>query len=39
MGADRKRQDLVALIDSLKSQGVGEWVDLPQLVVYGDQSS
>lgn len=32
-------QDLLDVIDSLRSQGLGQHVSLPQLIVCGDQSA
>ena len=31
--------ELLDIIDDLRSQGISRYVDLPQLVVCGDQSS
>ncbi|KAI1315614.1 P-loop containing nucleoside triphosphate hydrolase protein [Xylariaceae sp. FL0255] len=32
-------RDLLDVIDALRSQGIGRYVDLPQIIVCGDQSS
>ena len=31
--------DIIVILDSLRSQSIGQYVNLPQLVVCGDQSS
>jgi GTP-binding protein EngB required for normal cell division len=38
LGSDEHR-DMLDVIDSLRSQGISRYVDLPQIVVCGDQSS
>lgn len=41
-GGDLQTQDhrdLLDVIDTLRSQGIGRYVDLPQIIVCGDQSS
>jgi hypothetical protein len=35
----RDHRDLLDVIDGLRSQGLGRYVDLPQIIVCGDQSS
>lgn len=35
----RGHGDLLNIMDSLRSQGIGRYIDLPQLIVCGDQSS
>ncbi|KAI1316317.1 P-loop containing nucleoside triphosphate hydrolase protein [Xylariaceae sp. FL0255] len=35
----QNNRDLFDVIDALRSQGIGRYVDLPQIIVYGDQSS
>ncbi|KAI0405870.1 P-loop containing nucleoside triphosphate hydrolase protein [Xylaria palmicola] len=35
----RGHRDLLDVIDTLRSQGIGRYVDLPQIIVCGDQSS
>lgn len=35
----RDHRDLLDVIDNLRSQGIGRYVDLPQIIVCGDQSS
>ncbi|KAK8106604.1 interferon-induced GTP-binding protein Mx [Apiospora kogelbergensis] len=35
----KERLDLMDSIDSLRSQGINHFVSLPQIIVYGDQSS
>jgi hypothetical protein len=32
-------RDILDIIDSLRSQGISQYIDLPQIVVCGDQSS
>ncbi|KAI1159503.1 P-loop containing nucleoside triphosphate hydrolase protein [Nemania serpens] len=32
-------QNILDVIDTLRSQGIGRYVDLPQIIVCGDQSS
>lgn len=34
-----EHRDLLDIIDSLRSQGVGHYVDLPEIIVCGDQSA
>ena len=34
-----EHRDLLDIIDSLRSQGIGRYIDLPQIAVYGNQSS
>jgi GTP-binding protein EngB required for normal cell division len=34
-----ERRDLLDIIDRLRSQGISQFVDLPQIIVCGDQSS
>ncbi|ERF76872.1 hypothetical protein EPUS_02583 [Endocarpon pusillum Z07020] len=35
----KAHEDLLNIIDSLRSQGISRYIDLPQLIVCGDQSS
>lgn len=35
----KAHEDLLNIIDSLRSQGISHYIDLPQLIVCGDQSS
>ncbi|KAI1325842.1 P-loop containing nucleoside triphosphate hydrolase protein [Xylariaceae sp. FL0255] len=35
----QNHRDLLDVIDTLRSQGIGRYVDLPQIIVCGDQSS
>jgi GTP-binding protein EngB required for normal cell division len=35
----RDHRDLLDIIDKLRSQGITRWVDLPDIIVCGDQSS
>jgi GTPase SAR1 family protein len=35
----KDHEDLLNIIDQLRSQGIGRYIDLPQLIVCGDQSS
>ena len=43
MGSDslqsREQRDLFDIIDKLRSQGISKYVDLPEIIVCGDQSS
>lgn len=34
-----EHRDLLDIVDRLRSQGIGQFVDLPQIIVCGDQSS
>ncbi|KAI1182583.1 P-loop containing nucleoside triphosphate hydrolase protein [Nemania serpens] len=36
---NQDHRDLLDVIDNLRSQGIGRYVDLPQIIVCGDQSS
>ncbi|KAI1109635.1 P-loop containing nucleoside triphosphate hydrolase protein [Nemania sp. NC0429] len=36
---NQNHRDLLDVIDNLRSQGIGRYVDLPQIIVCGDQSS
>jgi GTP-binding protein EngB required for normal cell division len=36
---DKEQKDLLDTIDGLRKHGVGRYVDLPQIIVVGDQSS
>ena len=35
----KDHEELLDIIDNLRSQGISRYIDLPQLVVCGDQSS
>src|SRR5947209_6354264 len=35
----KDHEDLLNIIDTLRSQGISRYIDLPQLIVCGDQSS
>ncbi|KAJ9143991.1 hypothetical protein NKR19_g6602 [Coniochaeta hoffmannii] len=35
----KDHRDLLDIVDKLRSQGLGRYVDLPEIIVYGDQSA